>query len=90
MDAAGSAVLEGRRDGDSASRPGGEADTGMKRLAKIIGMVLIAIGAVLVLAGLNIVHGLPINGRYGLGWGGWAVAIGAGFLVWSHNGRFRA
>ena len=61
----------------------------MRLAARIIGVVLILAGVYLLLQGLNILHGGAMSGQVKwAGWGAWALAFGAGFLVWA--GRPRA
>jgi hypothetical protein len=59
----------------------------MKRAAAVIGVALILVGIGLLLQGMHMLPGgLLVRGKWGgLGWGAWALAFGAGFLVWSNN-----
>jgi hypothetical protein len=58
----------------------------MKRAANIIGVVLILLGAVWALQGLNILHHSAMSGHViWTGWGSVAIAFGAGFLVWANT-----
>lgn len=60
----------------------------MKLAAKVIGVALILLGVVLVPVGLGL---LPLAGLRGqilwTGWGAFAIAFGAGFLVWATRER---
>jgi tetrahydromethanopterin S-methyltransferase subunit D len=60
----------------------------MKRIAPVIGAALMLIGAVLVLQSVGVLPGSVFHTKAtGLGWGAWALAFGAGFLVWARNAR---
>jgi hypothetical protein len=60
----------------------------MKLAARIIGVALILLGVVLAPVGLGL---LPLGGMGGqiiwTGWGAFAIAFGAGFLVWAARDR---
>ena len=60
----------------------------MKRVATGIGAVLIVVGVVLLLEGLNVLRIGAMSGHVKwAGWGAWGIAFGAGFLVWAHRTR---
>ncbi len=62
----------------------------MRLAARIIGAVLILAGVYLLLEGLNVLHGAAMSGQIKwAGWGAWALAFGAGFLVWAGRTRPR-
>jgi hypothetical protein len=90
MDGGGLRVLERSLLGAAHGRRSAQADgnAGMKLVANIIGVVLIVAGAVLVLGGQNVLHGAAISGQVKwTGWGAFAIAFGAGFLVWANRER---
>jgi len=60
----------------------------MKRVAMIIGGILIAVGAFLLLAGLGVIHLAALSGQVRwTGWGAWGLAFGAACLVWANSSR---
>jgi hypothetical protein len=66
-----------------------EAKLGMKRVAPVIGIVLIVLACGFFLQALHVLPAISfIRGRWAsLGWGSWALAFGAGFLVWARGAR---
>jgi hypothetical protein len=64
----------------------GETVLNTKRIGTIIGGVLLCVGVLLLLEGLNIIHGNAMSGQAKwVGWGAWGVAFGAGLLVWANR-----
>jgi hypothetical protein len=59
----------------------------MKRVAPVIGGVLILIALCFFLQAVHVLPALPfIKGRWApMGWGAWALAFGVGFLVWTYG-----
>ncbi len=85
MDDVVRAMLEGR------PRAASEQGFDMRRFARFVGLVLVALGALLVLQGLHIVPGQFLRGPWSLGWGAWGVMFGAFFIVWGFGaGRPRS
>jgi hypothetical protein len=57
-----------------------------KQLAAVVGVILVMVGAALLVVGSGVVHVSAISGQIRwLGWGAWAIAFGAGALVWSRR-----
>lgn len=57
----------------------------MKRIARLSGLVLVAVGALLLLQGLHIMPGQFLRGPWSLGWGAWGLMFGAFFIVWGNS-----
>lgn len=79
MDGAARAVLERRW-----ARMGRAGDEGMRRAAKYTGIALVLLGFILVPIGTGILPAGHMAGQVAwTGWGAFALAFGAGFIVWS-------
>ena len=65
----------------------------MKRVPTVIGVTLMVVGAIFLLQAFHILPGgFATHGRWaglGMGCGAWALAFGAGFLVWASGARTR-
>jgi hypothetical protein len=57
----------------------------MRRVAGVIGLILLALGALILAQAWRVLPGAMLHGRSALGWGAWGLAFGAAFLVWSRG-----
>lgn len=58
----------------------------MKSAYIAVGAILIVLGAALILQGVGVVRGTFMTGHVQwTGWGAFALAFGAGFIVWANR-----